>query len=284
MGKSFEALAKDTKKFFALSGKKKAVLGVSGGVDSALTCAIAAKALGGKNVFCLHLPYYSDPTAKAHAETAARLFGAHFKVVSIRRMVDGIAGELKCDREGKGNVMARVRMVVLYDFARKENALVAGTGNKSELSLGYFSKYGDGGVDFLPIGGLLGYVAVVTRQEILLLFVGGLFVVEALSVILQVGMFKLTGRAKNGAAGGNTTGVGFTACDRRIVAGADRRRRNANALLPIGRNTGTARTQPRRESQGKIRGGASEAGRGHDESLAAQEAPARNILILLKVL
>ncbi len=155
MGKSFEALAKDTKKFFALSGKKKAVLGVSGGVDSALTCAIAAKALGGKNVFCLHLPYYSDPTAKAHAETAARLFGAHFKVVSIRRMVDGIAGELKCDREGKGNVMARVRMVVLYDFARKENALVAGTGNKSELSLGYFSKYGDGGVDFLPIGGLL---------------------------------------------------------------------------------------------------------------------------------
>ncbi len=155
MGKSFEALVKDTKKFFALNGKAKAVLGLSGGVDSALTCAIAAKALGGKNVFCLHLPYYADAKAKAYAEKTAKLFCARFKVVSIRRMVDEIAGELKCDREGKGNVMARVRMVVLYDFARKENALVAGTGNKSELSLGYFTKYGDGGADLLPIGGLL---------------------------------------------------------------------------------------------------------------------------------
>lgn len=155
MGKSFEALVKDTKKFFVLNGKKKAVLGLSGGVDSALTCAIAAKALGGKNVLALHLPYYADAKAKAHAKTAARLFGVRLKAIPIRKMVDGIAGELKCDRGGKGNVMARVRMIVLYDFSRKENALVAGTGNKSELSLGYFTKYGDGGADFLPIGGLL---------------------------------------------------------------------------------------------------------------------------------
>ena len=152
---TLDFLVSRVKRFFKNSGKKKAVVGLSGGVDSALTCFLLSKALGSKNVFALHLPYFKNDEAEANARKVARLCRVSLKKIPIRKMVDSIAGGLKCDKTRKGNLMARVRMALLYDFAKKHDALVAGTGNRSELSVGYFTKYGDGGVDFLPIGRLL---------------------------------------------------------------------------------------------------------------------------------
>ena len=152
MTQTIASLVGKIKAFFAKTKKRKAVLGVSGGVDSALTCFLLAKALGPKNVIALHLPYFADAPAEKNAEAVARVCGIK---LSIKRIVDAIALPLKCDKKRKGNVMARVRMIVLYDFAKKHDGLVAGCGNKSELSVGYFTKHGDGAADFLPIGSLL---------------------------------------------------------------------------------------------------------------------------------
>ena len=151
-----ESLVLRTKRFFSKNGKANAVVGVSGGVDSALVCFILAEALGGKNVFAFHLPYFKDGKAEGNAVRVASLCGTNFKKIPIRKTVDAAVGALECwkDEVRKGNVMARVRMLALYDFARKHDALVAGTGNKTELKLGYFTKYGDGAADVLPIGRL----------------------------------------------------------------------------------------------------------------------------------
>lgn len=154
---NFRSLSAKVKLFFAENRRRTAVVGLSGGVDSALTCALLAKALGSKRVFAVYLPYFNDVKAEGNARAVAKLYGVHFDKISIRRPVDSLVTLLKCDGDvkRKGNLMARVRMAALYDIASKRNALVAGTGNKSELSTGYFTKYGDGGADFLPIGGLL---------------------------------------------------------------------------------------------------------------------------------
>jgi len=140
--------------YFRKAGATKAVIGLSGGIDSALACFLAAKALGAKNVAAYYLPYFENGDEK-YAKMAARWAGVRLRTASIRNAVDGIcaATETK-DRIGKGNVMARVRMVFLYSFARKNKALVVGAGNRSELLTGYFTKYGDGACDVLPLGAL----------------------------------------------------------------------------------------------------------------------------------
>ncbi|HIH20426.1 TPA: NAD(+) synthase [Candidatus Micrarchaeota archaeon] len=155
MAGSIRSLVLKTRRFFAGSKKCKAVVGVSGGVDSALACFLLSKALGPKNVFAFHLPYFDNREHEKNAKAVASFCRVGLKKVSIKKPVDDIAQMLKCDIRRKGNVMARIRMIMLYDFAKKHNALVAGTGNKSELAVGYFTKYGDGGVDFLPLGRLL---------------------------------------------------------------------------------------------------------------------------------
>ncbi len=154
-GTGFAVLSAKVRRFFARNRKRGAVVGVSGGVDSALACILLSKALGPKRVSAFYLPYFRDAEAEANAAAVARSCGVRLQKVSIRPAVDALAGVLKCDARRKGNLMARIRMAVLYDAARRKNALVAGTGNKSEFSIGYFTKFGDGGADFLPIGGLL---------------------------------------------------------------------------------------------------------------------------------
>lgn len=143
------------KDYFRASGRQTAVLGLSGGVDSALVLKLCADALGGPNVYAYFLPYfeYADDASKGRAW--AQTLGANYEVYSVKKPVDAL-----CETTGKwedvsrGNFMARVRMSILYFHARQVGALVVGTGNKSELTTGYFTKYGDGGVDVLPIGGL----------------------------------------------------------------------------------------------------------------------------------
>lgn len=138
-------------------GRSGVVVGLSGGIDSALTARLAADALGPEHVLGLLLPDAAFP-AELLAETAAyaRDLGIAHRTVPIDPIERAFAAAFPgpADQVGIGNTKARIRMTLLYAAARREGRLVAGTGNKSELLLGYFTKYGDGGVDLLPIGDL----------------------------------------------------------------------------------------------------------------------------------
>jgi len=138
------------------SGFQKGVLGLSGGVDSSVAAYLAAEALGPDNVFGLILPYRtSNPESKADAELVAKALGIRTEVVDISPMVDAHFGrEGLRERVRKGNIMARERMVVLYDVSSRENALVIGTSNKTETLLGYGTLYGDMACALNPLGDL----------------------------------------------------------------------------------------------------------------------------------
>jgi NAD+ synthase len=141
----------------AESGAAGFVVGLSGGVDSALTLRLARDAVGPDRVVGLLLPDEQHPTElRAETEAYASALGVTTRSVPIA----GPEAALRAlfpgphDATTWGNMKARLRMTVLYAVAREERRLVLGTGNKSELLLGYFTKYGDGGVDLLPIGDL----------------------------------------------------------------------------------------------------------------------------------
>ena len=137
------------------SNKKGIVVGLSGGVDSAVVAVISKMALG-DNVMGLILPCKSNPEDLRLAKEVAGKFNIKTKEVPLDKIYDEFA---KLNTKAKGiaqaNIKPRFRMVALYYFANTLDYLVAGTGNKSEISVGYFTKYGDGGVDILPLGGLL---------------------------------------------------------------------------------------------------------------------------------
>jgi len=140
-----------------VSGRKGVVLGLSGGVDSALVAKLCADALGPRRVLAVGLPEGRDDKDLADAEAWAKELGIGWRVVDIAPMALAFERALdasKADRIARGNIRARVRMVVLYYIANTENRLVMGTGNKSELLVGYYTRWGDGGADFLPIGDL----------------------------------------------------------------------------------------------------------------------------------
>jgi len=138
-------------------GRDGVVVGLSGGIDSALVARLAADALGPQHVLGVLLPDEQVPPA-LEAETVdyARQLGIESRTIRIGPVEAAFRAALPevDDRVALGNTKARIRMVILYALARGRHRLVAGTGNKSELLLGYFTKYGDGGVDLLPIGDL----------------------------------------------------------------------------------------------------------------------------------
>ncbi|HYB79810.1 MAG TPA: NAD+ synthase [Thermoplasmata archaeon] len=133
------------------------VVGLSGGIDSALVARLARDALGAAHVLGVLLPdaSFPEPLLRETEEYATSL-GIEFRTVPIETVESAYRSLLPelADRVSLGNVKARIRMTVEYAIARERHRLVAGTGNKSELLLGYFTKYGDGGVDLLPIGDL----------------------------------------------------------------------------------------------------------------------------------
>jgi NAD+ synthase len=133
---------------------KGVVVGLSGGLDSAVVAALAAEALGKDAVLGLILPSAdSDPADATDAALLAKHVGFATRTISIAPVLEGLSGVPEIsDARVRGNAKARARMMVLY--ASAEGRLVAGTGNKSELLVGYFTKHGDGGVDLLPIGDL----------------------------------------------------------------------------------------------------------------------------------
>ncbi len=137
-------------------GFNKAVLGLSGGIDSALSCYLAAKALGAENVLAVRLPYRASSAASLdHAQLVIDDLGVASETVEITAMVDALAAvSPDMTPHRLGNVMARIRMTVIFDRSFSWNGLVVGTSNKTELLLGYGTIFGDLASAVNPIGDL----------------------------------------------------------------------------------------------------------------------------------
>lgn len=142
-------------------GEREVLLGLSGGLDSSVTAALLVEALGSERVHGLIMPTHFTPKEDIEdAISVAEALGIDYRLVQIDPIVESYAERLGLSQDDHGyrmafgNLRARVRMTLLYFYANATDGLVAGTGDKSEILIGYFTKYGDGGVDFLPIAHL----------------------------------------------------------------------------------------------------------------------------------
>jgi NAD+ synthetase len=140
----------------ARRGIGRAVVGLSGGVDSAVTAYLCARALGPENVWAIRMPYRtSSPDSLLHAHLVIDALGVNARTIDISGAVDGyLAHEPDADARRRGNVMARTRMLVLFDQSAKYDALPVGTGNKTERLMGYFTWHADDSPPVNPIGDL----------------------------------------------------------------------------------------------------------------------------------
>ena len=138
------------------AGFQKLVIGLSGGIDSALSCVLAAKALGAENVLAVRMPYRtSSADSLEHAQLLINQFGVQSLTIPISDMADGLISHFPdMNNTRQGNIMARCRMIVLYDQSSAFNGLVVGTSNKTEILLGYSTLFGDSASAFNPIGDL----------------------------------------------------------------------------------------------------------------------------------
>ncbi len=154
------------------AGFERAVLGLSGGIDSSLVAYLTAEAIGPERLLCVLMPYRtSSPASRADAEEVVRRLGCPSTLVDISPMVDGYFGRpaegeqppipgalgeagLEASQLRRGNFAARMRMAVLYDHSVTFGGLVVGTGNKTETLIGYTTVFGDNACAFNPIGDL----------------------------------------------------------------------------------------------------------------------------------
>jgi NAD+ synthase len=138
------------------AGLRGAVLGLSGGIDSAVVSGLCAKAVGPENVLGIAMPAHSLPADIEHARLAAKTWGIEYREIDLSGIYDAYIEILpEGSQLANANIKPRLRMITLYHHANTLNRMVVGTGNRSELEVGYYTKYGDGGVDILPIAGLL---------------------------------------------------------------------------------------------------------------------------------
>ncbi|MCQ2792832.1 MAG: NAD(+) synthase [Bacilli bacterium] len=138
------------------------ILGLSGGVDSSLVAAIARKAVGKDRLFCYSLPIHSNPLDQKDAERVAKQLDLNFETIDLSKTYDSYIEDINgqnFDRLTKSNLKVRMRMVALFAYAQQHHGLVLGTDNMDESYVGYFTKYGDGAVDLLPI-------VYLTKQEV----------------------------------------------------------------------------------------------------------------------
>jgi NAD+ synthase len=138
------------------AGFSHGVLGLSGGLDSAVSCYLAVEALGAENVLAVRMPYAtSSPDSMEHADLVVEATGVRELTVPITAMADGLFAQFpEADAVRRGNAMARARMIVLYDQSAAFGGLVIGTGNKTEILLGYSTLYGDSACAVNPLGDL----------------------------------------------------------------------------------------------------------------------------------
>jgi len=134
------------------AGAEGYVVGISGGIDSAVAAKLAVMGVGKERVLCVLLPIGREDEL---AQKVASWLGTEYEVIPLDRPYEVMLDELGCRADKKialGNLKARLRMASLYFIANELNYLVLGTGNRTELEIGYFTKYGDGGVDVEPLG------------------------------------------------------------------------------------------------------------------------------------
>ena len=138
------------------AGMSRAVIGLSGGIDSGLSAYLAAQALGAENVLALRMPYRSSSAESlSDAEAVIEDLGIPHLTVPISDMADPLISRFpEMNRLRRGNIMARLRMITLYDQSMAWGGLVMGTSNKTEFLLGYSTIYGDSGVALHPIADL----------------------------------------------------------------------------------------------------------------------------------
>ncbi|MDF1797730.1 MAG: NAD+ synthase [Planctomycetota bacterium] len=151
-----EVLVRFLREELASAGFSRALVGLSGGIDSAVSLALAARAFGPDEVLGVMMPYRtSNPDSEAHARLVARELHVPTRRVDISAMVDGyLDQESVPSGMRRGNVMARMRMVVLYDLSEEWRGLVIGTSNKTEMLLGYSTLWGDSAHAVNPLGDL----------------------------------------------------------------------------------------------------------------------------------
>ena len=138
------------------AGLSGAVLGLSGGIDSAVVSGLCARAVGAEKVLGIAMPAHSAPADIADARLIAEHWGIEYREIDLSAVFDAFLELLPDGTQlADANLKPRMRMLTLYHVANTLNRMVVGTGNRSELEVGYFTKYGDGGVDLLPIGSLL---------------------------------------------------------------------------------------------------------------------------------
>jgi NAD+ synthase len=138
------------------AGFTRALIGLSGGLDSAVACALTADALGPENVLALRLPYKtSSPDSLEDAQLTAEGLGVRFETFEITQMADPlIERDPQISKLRMGNILARTRMIVLYDQSEAFHGLVVGTSNKTEMLLGYTTLWGDMAAAIAPLGDL----------------------------------------------------------------------------------------------------------------------------------
>lgn len=153
-----EEISSFLKEVFEKTGKNKAVIGWSSGIDSTVSLFLLAKVLPKDNIYVVHMPYKTS-FMEEFSDIQKMLHITNVEEHPIIRIADTIReerhlSESAIDRIRFGNIMARIRMILLFDKAREVDGLVCGTENKSEHLLGYFTRYGDGASDIEPIVGL----------------------------------------------------------------------------------------------------------------------------------
>lgn len=145
------------KQYLYSAGAKGVVVGLSGGIDSAVTAALCSKAIGKENIIGIGLPCESISDDLEDAKKIASILDIEFKIIELtptfKVFMKSLESLINTSKIAVANLKPRLRMMALYFIGQsKGNYLVAGTGNRAELAIGYFTKYGDGGVDFEPLG------------------------------------------------------------------------------------------------------------------------------------